>query len=65
LKNSASTARIFMKLHVWVFFENIEKFWVSLQFDKNNEYFTWRRMSMYDSISLYFSLNDKYFRVVV
>jgi hypothetical protein len=49
--NSAPTGRIFMKYDIWVFFNSVEKIKVSLKFLKNNGYFTWRPMHIYDHIS--------------
>jgi hypothetical protein len=47
--NSVPTARIFMKFDTWVFFKkSVEKIQVSLKFAKNNGYFTWRPMYIYD-----------------
>ena len=43
LNNSAPTEQIFMKIHIWAFFEKtLEKIQVPLKSDKNNGYFTWR-----------------------
>jgi hypothetical protein len=39
----------------------VEKFLFSLKSDKNNGYFTWRPMCIYDNISLNSSYNEKYF----
>jgi hypothetical protein len=51
--NSAATGRIFMEFDIWAFFEkSIQKMQVSLQADKINKYFTWRRLYTYDHISL-------------
>ena len=42
--NSASTEQIFIKFDILVFFRKyIEKIQISLKYDKNNEYFIWRR----------------------
>jgi hypothetical protein len=41
--------------HLSIFRKSIENIQVSLKFDKNNEYFTWRRMCVYDNTSLNFS----------
>jgi hypothetical protein len=35
-----------------IFRKSIEEIQVSLKYDKNNEYFTWRCTYMYDNISL-------------
>ena len=45
-----------------IFRKSIENVQVSLKFNKNNEYFTWRPMYIYDSISLNSSYNEKIFR---
>jgi hypothetical protein len=44
------------------FWKPVEKIQVSLKSDKNNGYFTWRRMEIFDRISLSSSENDKCFR---
>jgi hypothetical protein len=43
-------------------FENVEKIKGSLHSDKNNGYFTWRPMHIYDKTSLSSSWNEKSFR---
>ena len=50
--NSTSTGRIFVKFGIWIFFENIEKIQVSLKSDKNESYFTWRLIHIFDHTSL-------------
>jgi hypothetical protein len=51
--NSAQTGRIFMKFDIWVFFEKLsKKFKVSLKSDKNNRYFTWSPVYIFDHTSL-------------
>jgi len=50
--NSVRTGRISITFYIWVSFENLQKIQVSLQSDKNSRYFTWRRMYVYDNISL-------------
>jgi hypothetical protein len=53
--NSAPTERILINL-ISEFFQNcIEKIQVSLKSDKNNGYFTRRRLHIYDNISLIYS----------
>jgi hypothetical protein len=42
--------------------KSVEKIQVSLKPDKNNGYFTWRPMYIYDNISLTSSYNKKRFR---
>jgi len=43
------TIRIFTKFHIWLFFADLSsKIQVSLKYDKNNGYFTWRHMCMCD-----------------
>jgi len=51
--NSASTGRIFIKFDISVFSprKSVEKSQVALKADKNNGYFTWRPMYIYDSFS--------------
>jgi hypothetical protein len=39
-------------LYVSIFKKSIEKIHVPLESDKNNRYFTWRPMYIYDNISL-------------
>jgi hypothetical protein len=47
----ASTGRIFMKFDIWVFLgKSVEKIQVSLELDKNNGYFTWRPLYVFDHI---------------
>jgi len=38
--------------HLTIFLKSVEKIQLSLNSDKNNGYFTWRPMHIYDSISL-------------
>ena len=45
-----------------IFRKSVEKIQVSLKYYKNNEYFTWRPIYIFDDISLSFSWNDKCFR---
>ena len=60
--NSASTGPILIKLYIWVFFvETVEKIQVLLKSDKNNEYFIWKRLYIYDNISLNYCYNEKLF----
>jgi hypothetical protein len=42
--------------------KNCRKIQIPLKSGKNNGYFTWRAMHFYDTISLNFSWNVKYFR---
>jgi len=43
--DSVPTGRIFVKFDIWVFFrKSVKETQVSLKSDKNNGYFTWRRM---------------------
>jgi hypothetical protein len=52
-KNSAHIGRIFMKLDIWASVnKSVEKIQVSLIFDKNNGYFTWRRFDIFYDMSL-------------
>jgi hypothetical protein len=48
----ASTVGTFMKCGIWDFLKNVEKIQVLLKSDKNNGYFTWRPMYIYDIILL-------------
>jgi len=53
----ALTGWIFMKFYIWVFFESLSrKFQVSLKADKNNWYFIWRPIYIFDHILLSFIL---------
>jgi hypothetical protein len=48
--SSATTERIFMKFDTWGLLEKtVEKIPVSLKSDKNNGYFTWRSVYVYNS----------------
>jgi hypothetical protein len=49
-------------LYLSIFLKSVEKIQVSLKFGKNNGYFTWRPVYIYDNISLNSSYNEKYFR---
>ena len=61
--NLVSSVQIFMKIGIFAFFrKSDEKILVSLKSDKNNGFFTWRLMHIYDHISLSFSWNEKHFR---
>jgi hypothetical protein len=42
--------------------KHVEEINVCLKFDKNNEYFTWRRLYIYGSISMNSSYNEKSYR---
>jgi hypothetical protein len=50
--NSAQTGRMFMKSDISVFRKSFQKIQVSLKFDNNNRYFTWRPVYIYYNISL-------------
>jgi hypothetical protein len=51
--NTASTGRIFMKFYIWAFCRrSVEKIQFELKYDNNIGYFTWRRMYIYDNMSL-------------
>jgi hypothetical protein len=52
--DAAPIGRIFMKFYLSIFFKSVEKIQVSLKSDKNNGYFTWKPMYIYD-ISLKYS----------
>ena len=62
-KNSVPTERIFMKIHMNVFFgkcfENIQ---VSLKSDKHNGYFAWRLIYIFGHLSLISPYNEKILR---
>ena len=58
--NWAPTGRIFVKFDI-IFRKPFYAFQVPRKFDKNNRYFTWRRISIYDHISLTSSYNEKFF----
>jgi hypothetical protein len=60
-KNAAPTEGIFMKFYMSIFWKSVKKIQVSLKSDKNNGYFTWRAVYIYD-ISLNSSQNEKCFR---
>jgi len=52
-KKSAPPRRIFIKFDMWELFEkSVEKIQISLQYDKNNRYFTGRQTYIFDHISL-------------
>ena len=58
-----STGRIFMKFAIWICFEkSVEKFQASLNQTKNNGYFTWRMISIFNSILLSSSQNVIFFQ---
>jgi hypothetical protein len=59
--NSAPTLLNFMKFVV-ICRNSVHKTQVSVQYDTNNAYLTWRRMCIYDNISLKSSQNEKCFR---
>ena len=49
--NSTSTGRIFMKVDIWVFLKkSVWEIQVSLKSDKNNRYFTWRSIHIFDKV---------------
>jgi len=61
--NSAPTGRIFVKVDIWIFFpKSVEKVQGSLQSNKNNGYFTWISIYIFDNISLSSSQNAKCFK---
>jgi hypothetical protein len=59
--NSVRTGRTSIAFYIWVSFENQQKIQVSLQSDWNSRYFTWRRVYIYDNISLNYFQNEKCF----
>ena len=48
--------------YLCIFRKSVEKIQVSLKSDKNNGYFTWRPVHIFDHISLHSSWNVKHFR---
>ena len=60
--NSAPTGRIFMVWYLSVFRKSVEKVQFSFKSDKNNRYFTWRPIYIFDNISLNSSQNEKCLR---
>jgi len=61
--NVAPTGRILMKFDIWGFFENHlreSKIWSKCH--KNNRYYTWRPVYIYDNISLISSQKEKCFK---
>jgi len=50
--NSVAAGRIIMKFDIWLFFENLSRKLVSLKQDKNNGYFIWRPIYIFDRFSL-------------
>ena len=61
--NSAHNGRIFIKFDMCVFLrKSVENSQISLRSGKNSGYFTWRRIFIYDKISLNYSSNEKSFR---
>jgi hypothetical protein len=64
-KNSAPTGRILMKFCISASpppRNSVDRIQVSLHSDKNNRYFTRRRVYIHDNISLNSSYNEKQFR---
>ena len=60
--NSAPTGWIFLKfLYLSIFRKPLKKIQVSFKSNKNNGWFTWRPIYMFDHILLYSSWNDKCF----
>jgi hypothetical protein len=51
MKQLGPTGRIFFYL-IYVFHKYAEKIQISSKCDKNNRYFAWRRVHIYDYISL-------------
>jgi hypothetical protein len=63
MNNSTPTGQIFMNFETWEFLKkSVEKIQVELISDKNNVCFTWRRVYVYDNISLNSSQNEICFR---
>jgi hypothetical protein len=47
-------------LYLRIFRKSLEKIQVSLKFDKNDRYFIWRPIYIYDNMSLNSSKNEKF-----
>ena len=61
--NSASDIQIFMNFDTSVFFRKPdEEIQVYLESDKNNGYFAWRPLLVYDCMSISSSYNEKYLK---
>ena len=52
MEKLGSQQQIFTKFGIWVFLRNLEEIQVLLKSDKNNRYFTWRRLYIWDNILL-------------
>jgi len=52
--NQAAMGRIFMKVDIWVFFENLSRKF-KFKIWRKNGYFTWRPIYIFDNMSLTFS----------
>jgi len=53
--NSARTGPIFIKFCYFSIFEkSVEKIQVSFKSDKNNEFFTWKHVCVYDNNLMFF-----------
>jgi hypothetical protein len=52
--NSAATGRVFMKIYIWVFFENFPENSCFIKIDKSSGYSLWTSVYIYISISLIF-----------
>ena len=60
--NLSPTERIFIKPDTHGFQKSAMKIQVSLKCGKNNSYFTWRPIYIFDNILLISSENEKHFR---
>jgi hypothetical protein len=66
LNHSSPTGRVYMKFEIWLIFRKYEvkiQFW--LKYDKNNGYFTWRPVYVYDNTELGSSQKEKHLRKIV
>jgi hypothetical protein len=58
---SATTWRIFIKFEIWKFLiKSVEKIQFLVQYDKNNDCYTWRQIHTIGRVSLSSSYNVKY-----
>jgi len=54
--SSSPTGRVFMKFHIWGFFENLSRKFVSLQSDKHNGCVAWRPIYFFFIFIVHFFL---------
>ena len=62
MEKPTPTGRVLMKFDIWFCGISVKKIKVSLKYDENNEYITWRRLDIYKIISLNSSKNEKCFK---